>query len=210
VDVLPAVQGETGHGRGTTACAIVVVSLLNTVAKCIVLEIRLAINGASVGLAAPGPEELIALVVAVGPRLVRWAFRLLGEVAFVVIGVGPGAVAGEAVAGAGSVVAIVAVAVGVVGEGGGAVGGELVGVVVGVGDRGAVALDLREPAVGIVGVGVVGDVREAVGLAVVQVCEPAGAIVGVARVRDRRDAAETVEPLQRVGLAVGPSGYTTV
>src|SRR5207247_256640 len=119
---------------------------LYAVSPCVVLEVDFQVDDASIGRTVLGPGHFVLLVVAVAPGLGEGALALLRLVAFGVVAVGPGAVARKAVAGPGSIAAVVAVAGAVVSHGVRAIGGQLAGVVVDVARRrGAVAGLGRDP-----------------------------------------------------------------
>src|SRR5262249_30174099 len=106
-DVAAIVVAEVRHdGAGGLSPAV----LLDAPAEHIVFLIQAQQQRAAVGGALLSPGHLIIVVVDGGPGLAAGAERLLGAIAFGVVGVRVGAVGGHAVAGADGVAAAVAVA----------------------------------------------------------------------------------------------------
>src|SRR5262249_10501058 len=153
--------------------------LLDVPAEDIVGVRRLEQEVATVSSALLDAGQLVAVVVAESPGLGVGALALLGEVPFVVVGVGVDAVVGELVVRASGVAGHRPIAIGIVGIRLGAVVCELVGVVVGVTGGRATVECLRSNAAGeVIGVGVVFQDR-ARAVLVLEVLEPAHGVVRV-------------------------------
>src|SRR5262249_33466962 len=150
-------------------------------------------GGAAVGGVVLGPEQLVPVVVAVGPSLGQSALALLGQVPFRIPSIRPGAVGLQLVSGRGVVAGVRPVARAVVTPAVRPIIGQLVGGVVGEGLRRPVEDLGLDAAARVVGVGVI-RVEGAAAVAVLERAQPVDGIVAVAGAPDLRIRVEVTVP----------------
>src|SRR5262249_9747598 len=124
---LPAIIGKAGRDRAAARRPDL---FLQPIAEGVVGVRRLHQQGAAIGGPLLDTDELVALIVGVGPGLGAGPLALLGLVALVVVGVGPGAVGRQLIAAASRVAGHGPVAVGIVTVIARAIAGQLVGSIV--------------------------------------------------------------------------------